>query len=360
MESNIYDISGSIEVFRESVSILKNDIYYSDQLIFEIMIPTFDRAELLDAAIQSAINQDYDYFYGITVIDNDPNEQNSTQAMILNKYSQRVKYFKNSINIGGIANWNKCLELSKAKWICILADDDLLMPNYLSSMEKIIHEYPNTSLITNSPNLLYMNKIHNDSFDSKTLAIFKKLNLYIMQGRAQKVLWYLYLSGNKTNSCAMLYNREKLYSMNGWNINESSSGDWFLNARMSKKYLVIKLHFPLSIYRIGFNDSLKFETQVNILVQDVIFLLNNKNKLSKLEKFIFAPGIDYSIYKSIKKSTFEIFEKSSTLLKDYSDEVTKILRMKKFYYLYGLVNYYGGNFLLSYSYSKKCRNIRSS
>ena len=50
----------------------------------------------------------------------------------------RISYYKNKENLGMFGNWNRCLELARGEWVCILHSDDKIMPNYIEEMSKVV------------------------------------------------------------------------------------------------------------------------------------------------------------------------------------------------------------------------------
>lgn len=71
---------------------------------------------------------------------------------MLENYAGKITYYKNKRNLGLFGNLNQCLKLAKGKWVCILHDDDILLPNYLSTMALAVENVaPNTSLISSRP-----------------------------------------------------------------------------------------------------------------------------------------------------------------------------------------------------------------
>lgn len=104
-----------------------------------IMIPTYRRADLLKEAIESALNQKTKYRYTISVIDNDADGDEATDKL-MKEYCEKhtnILYYRNEQNIGMFGNWNRCIELSRTEWLCMLHDDDMLMENYLETLYPI-------------------------------------------------------------------------------------------------------------------------------------------------------------------------------------------------------------------------------
>lgn len=109
----------------------------SDEIpIVSIMIPTFHRSDLLKEALDSALNQTGMDGYEVVVVDNDENGDAATDEL-MQAYCLKHKnllYYRNENNLGMPGNWNRCIELSRSEYFCILHDDDLLLPNYLKTM----------------------------------------------------------------------------------------------------------------------------------------------------------------------------------------------------------------------------------
>ena len=103
-----------------------------------IIIPTFNRANYLSQAIESALAQDYP---NLEVIVSD-NASTDTTREVVRKYvrNPRFKYFRNERNLGMAGNWRRALyEYATGDWALILSDDDYLIDNcYISKAIKLI------------------------------------------------------------------------------------------------------------------------------------------------------------------------------------------------------------------------------
>jgi glycosyltransferase involved in cell wall biosynthesis len=111
-----------------------------------VLIPCYNYAHFLDEAILSVLNQTYTD-YEIVIVDN--NSTDNTDEVV-QKYLNdgKVFYYKNSTNIGAIANFNKCLTYAKGQYIKYLMADDKFHPRLLEIFVGIMDEHPNVSLIT--------------------------------------------------------------------------------------------------------------------------------------------------------------------------------------------------------------------
>lgn len=95
-----------------------------------IVIPTYNRANLLIKALESCINQTYK---NIEIIISDNCSSDETQEICsayVNKDS-RIKYYRQEENIGIGANAKFLLNQATGEYSCVLNDDDYLSDNYV-------------------------------------------------------------------------------------------------------------------------------------------------------------------------------------------------------------------------------------
>ena len=92
-----------------------------------IGIPTFNRADLLRRSIESALGQDYP---NIEVLVSDNASTDETPA-ICQGLGDRIKYFRQSINLGPLTNFSKVLEMASGEFFMWLGDDDWIDASYV-------------------------------------------------------------------------------------------------------------------------------------------------------------------------------------------------------------------------------------
>lgn len=100
--------------------------------LVSILIPAYNQASSLPAAIESALAQDYS---SIEVIVADDHSTDST-AQVIQKYllDPRVRYEPSVANLGRVANYRRCvMELARGAWMINLdGDDRFTNSSYLS------------------------------------------------------------------------------------------------------------------------------------------------------------------------------------------------------------------------------------
>ena len=97
--------------------------------LFSIILPTYNRVELLKVAIASVLAQSYQNFELIIV---DDGSTDSTKEVVSGIKDERVRYFFQKNQERSIAR-NHGIDLAKGKYICFLDDDDYYMPDFLST-----------------------------------------------------------------------------------------------------------------------------------------------------------------------------------------------------------------------------------
>lgn len=117
----------------------------SQQDLVSILIPAY-KAEFFEAALLSAINQDWENIEIIVCDDSD----NDSIRLLCEKYavqqSRPVYYKKNTQRLLETGNVLRCLDLSRGKYIKFLYDDDLLQPTCVSRLVDTLQKYPNAVL----------------------------------------------------------------------------------------------------------------------------------------------------------------------------------------------------------------------
>jgi len=133
--------------------------------ILTISIPTYNRCDLLQLTIESVLSQvDNRLDIEIIVVDN-ASEDNTINVM--EKYKNRIKYIRNTTNIGIDANINKCVFESSGKYVHVLSDDDLLIEGALT---KIL------TFIDNDLDFIFLNGVvFSENFNSNEITSYDKI-----------------------------------------------------------------------------------------------------------------------------------------------------------------------------------------
>lgn len=106
--------------------------------LFSIVIPTYNRAELLKRCLESVEKQTVGDWEAIVV---DNYSDDNTEEVVLSFHDDRIRYIKNH-NYGVIAvSRNKALDMATGKWVAFLDSDDCWLPNKLEAMKPYMNDY---------------------------------------------------------------------------------------------------------------------------------------------------------------------------------------------------------------------------
>jgi glycosyltransferase involved in cell wall biosynthesis len=106
--------------------------------LVSVLIPTFNRPDLLPKAINSALLQSYN---NIEVIVSDNSSTTETEEVVSRIVDPRLSYSR-SKDIGLVPNWRKLLNRAKGEYCLIISDDDFFInPFYIESAVAIAQRY---------------------------------------------------------------------------------------------------------------------------------------------------------------------------------------------------------------------------
>lgn len=105
--------------------------------LVSVVMPSYNTAGYIGAAIQSVLNQTYADWELIIV---DDCSTDNTDEIVATFKDDRIQYLKNEKNSGAAASRNKALRLARGKWIAFLDSDDLWLPEKLERQLKYMKD----------------------------------------------------------------------------------------------------------------------------------------------------------------------------------------------------------------------------
>jgi glycosyltransferase involved in cell wall biosynthesis len=104
-------------------------------------IPTFNRAERLERALRSVLAQTHSNLE-VVVSDNASSDDTEERCRTIAAQDARIRYIRQSENIGPTANFNVLFEAFSSPYVLILADDDWLDSAYVERCLLTLREHP--------------------------------------------------------------------------------------------------------------------------------------------------------------------------------------------------------------------------
>lgn len=252
----------------EKYSKIKSNLIYGTlpkkHGLVSVMILTYNRADGLKNALDSAIAQDYKKTYPIIVLDDSGFDKATDELM--KEYCARynnVVYYRHDKNLGQYANWNRACELSPTEWFCLLHDDDLLAPNYLSRVLGLLKK--------DRLNKLGLVGVYFWTKDERKISLINTalrgvtntlttMFIRIRRGAPIPITIEDNVKLIYTLSCCLMINRDKVKAVGGLDDSYFPSSDFVLTSKMNYYFSTAFLPEYLCYRGISENESLKRET----------------------------------------------------------------------------------------------------
>ena len=97
--------------------------------LITIAVPAYERPALLGELLASLAAQEGGFDFDVVVCDDGGLPE--TRRLVENFSARPAVLHVNSPRLGAVANWNRCLQLARGRWVMVLHEDDTLYPWYL-------------------------------------------------------------------------------------------------------------------------------------------------------------------------------------------------------------------------------------
>ena len=278
----LVDYMEFVDSFKKSAQIesrlILGNLELCSQPIVSIVIPTFRRPEFLEFALDSALNQtDAGCSYEVIVVDNDPTSQeiSETEKLISRYQNPNLLYYRNDENLGIAGNWNRCALLARGEWVSFLHDDDILLPDYLCKVRKLLGKGDNIAGIMVLSYLLYDGNSLQDAIAGRTASMLSRMYDKLSRNKLMRLRQtdsHLKLSNiYGAPTCGSIFRKDLMVKSGGFNDNFHPSFDWFFLYRYCKKFRLYRSMERLGYYRFFANVSLMDKTKAAFIRDRISF-----------------------------------------------------------------------------------------
>ena len=136
--------------------------------LVSIVIPVYNREDMVSDAIDSALSQTYENIE-VIVVDNCSTDK--TWQVISNYQSPKLRAYRNETNLGPVLNWKRGIELSKGEYVKLLFSDDMIPDNYIS---ECIDSFSDKTAFVLSP-IQYLKE---DKLSKQTIYLRKEFDVH--------------------------------------------------------------------------------------------------------------------------------------------------------------------------------------
>ncbi len=193
-----------------------------NNILFSIIIPTYNRADFLPKTLESIFQQTYKN-YEIIVVD-DGSTDNTKNIFYTNNFPQTTYYYKENAERAAARNYG--IMRAKGEFVTFLDSDDLFYPNHLQEAKNIIEKHQNT------------NNNEKPVFISLAYEMKDNLgNILWQQNKRKGNINDTLLEGNHL-SCMGVFVRTDIMKENLFNENRELSGteDWECWMRLASRF----------------------------------------------------------------------------------------------------------------------------
>ena len=117
--------------------------WFNKPLVSVVML-TYKRADIVPHAIESILAQTNPDFELIILNDGSPD---NTDEVIKKYQDKRIRYYKNKENKGIAYSRNKAASLARGKYIMIMDDDDISLPNRIEKQAQYMEAHPEITVL---------------------------------------------------------------------------------------------------------------------------------------------------------------------------------------------------------------------
>ena len=244
--------------------------------LISIVITSFNRANWIGRAIQSALDQDYK---NLEIIISDNNSTDNTDEVVRSFCSDsRIKYYRNETNIGMIENFKKATyELATGEYITYISSDDYLCNNnFVSHAVALILKYANI--------ILAVSKCSTFSNNNDTLLEDDNSHMFVEEFRLGTDCFQLYPFKIALGWGGVLMNRQKLIDSNAL-FSKAQSLDIEANLKLMLQGNIAFIKIPCYAFRL--HDAQASSTMKNEAFIDNLDYIENTYTFAKTKKLDF-------------------------------------------------------------------------
>jgi glycosyltransferase involved in cell wall biosynthesis len=116
--------------------------------LLSICIPTYNRQEYLQVSLTEIVKQ-ADMFPDVEIIVINNNSTDTTEQLVAELWNEypKIRYFRNNENIGGDANFIRCVEEARGQYVWLFGDDEILLPGGIAEVVKALQYQPKHLLL---------------------------------------------------------------------------------------------------------------------------------------------------------------------------------------------------------------------
>ncbi len=320
--------------------------------LVSVVMPTYNRANVIGGAIDSILNQTYDNFEFIIV---DDGCTDSTYE-VLEKYAakdKRIILLKQN-NQGPAAARNAAVDKAQGKYIAFMDDDDISVPNRLAKQVTFLEKYPDFSACRSET--LFIN-LDGESIKHNRNSFYKRAYNRLVQPPYKNIQHSRHVLG-----ASICLTRESFINCNGYRVAEHLIiEDLDFTLRFLRKYKAARIMGePLYLYthpHVNFGNNRSTKDCINLLKRHIACYISawfcSRNMPDPVEEDLTLDEIISLITKLPKSDRYLIYKSIRNMVPSIM-KTKKISRQKAEEFILAITHISRGEFL-SYHFLSKLK-----
>jgi len=230
--------------------------------LWSVMIPVYNCSQYIPETLQSVLSENIpEEDMQIEVVD-DASTDTDVEAMVAHIGKGRIKYYRQSQNIGSLRNFETCLNRSRGRLIHLLHGDDRIKPGYYKKIQKLFQQNPEAGAAFCRVNYIEADR----KFNSPGTLLMSR------EGLLEN--WLLQIAEMNYIQYASITVRREVYEQLGSFFGTTYGEDWEMWVRIAQYYPVAYTPESLADYRmhetsISGDKFLKGES-----IKDIVKVMN--------------------------------------------------------------------------------------
>lgn len=118
--------------------------------LYTILIPTHNRGELLKENLETLLPQVRKYQGEVSVFVSDNASKDDTEHIVksfLAENADILEYHRHETNIFYAPNFIYAVTHAQAKYVCLMGDDDIMLPNHVDTVMSLLRQHPDAGIV---------------------------------------------------------------------------------------------------------------------------------------------------------------------------------------------------------------------
>ena len=246
--------------------------------LVSIIMPSYNRAHIIDFAIKSVLDQSYENW---ELIISDDCSQDDTESVVAKHGDSRIRYMRLEENRGASGARKEAVEASKGQYITYLDTDDTWDKDFILISVNILKDSPGFHSIYSAQKMWFpppdiqddQEYVHNDE-ENLRLVRFASFNRSFLENT------------NYVSMIAFMHDREVLEKYGPFRTNRLE--DWDLALRYSTDSPIYSLPVALSHYQLGRDELQRSKTLSQVrahALEQIDLAIQTRDLSSQLKEF---------------------------------------------------------------------------